>query len=384
MASPAVRGQAGPMTTTDPAPPPTGPPDEPRGGPRVDAAEVRDLAGLRRSRSDRKVAGVAAGIARHLDLDPLLVRVVLVVLIFFGGAGLIVYVACWLLVPLEDQVRGVVRLDDRSRSVALALVGVLATLSLLGDSLGGFDFPWALVVLGSVVALVLFFRGRDDEPPAPTDVPVGASAPPPPPVVRSRRNGPLLFWYAVAVVVLGVGLLAALDVAGVAVTPSAYPALALGTSALLLVLGSVWGRPGGLIALGLVSALATAGVSAGERLSLGEVDRAPTSAAALPDRYELDVGEIALDLTEVSDPDALDGRTLELEVLLGRVEVVVPDGIEVTARTRLDAGDSRVFGSDNRTGTSLDVLEADDDAPRLTIVVTVGLGEIEIIHEGAS
>ncbi len=371
------------MTTTEPTPPPS--------GPRVGAAEIRDLAALRRSRTDRKVAGVGAGLARHLDLDPLLVRVTLVVLIFFGGAGLILYGACWLLVPLDGESRAVVRLDDRSRSVALVLVGVLATLSLLGDSLGGFDFPWALVVLGTVVALVLLFRGRPDEPDGPVEpvgrvdagVPTDVPGPPPVPAVRSRRHGPLLFWYAVAIVVLGTGVLAGLDLAGLAVTPSAYPALALGTSALLLVLGSVWGRPGGLIALGLVSALVTAGVSAGERLDVGEVDRTPATAGVLLDRYELDVGEIALDLTEVSDPDALDGRTLEVEVLVGRVEVVVPDGIEVTARTRLDAGDSLVFGGVNQTGASLDVLEAEEGAPRLTIDVTVGLGEIEIIHEGA-
>ena len=63
--------------------------------------EIRDLGRLRRSPHDRKVAGVAGGLARHLDIDPIILRVAFVVLVFFGGAGLILYGACWLLVP-ED------------------------------------------------------------------------------------------------------------------------------------------------------------------------------------------------------------------------------------------------------------------------------------------
>ncbi|HET9423669.1 MAG TPA: PspC domain-containing protein, partial [Nocardioides sp.] len=71
----------------------------PDDGPRVTRDEVRDLGRLRRSRHDRKIAGVAGGLARHLDVDPIILRVALVVLIFFGGAGLLIYGAGWLLVP---------------------------------------------------------------------------------------------------------------------------------------------------------------------------------------------------------------------------------------------------------------------------------------------
>ena len=77
----------------------------PDGGPRVTRDEIRDLGRLRRSRDDRKIAGVAGGLARHLDIDPIIVRVALVVLIFFGGAGLLIYGAGWLLVPEEGTER---------------------------------------------------------------------------------------------------------------------------------------------------------------------------------------------------------------------------------------------------------------------------------------
>ncbi len=140
-------------------PAPTGPPE----GPRVTGEQVRDLGRMRRTRGNRKIAGVAGGIARHFDIDPLVVRVSLVVLAFFGGAGLIVYAACWLLVPYDDADEAAVRLDSRSRTLALTIAGVVATLALLGDSLGGWSFPWPLAIVGTIVLLVLLARGRDRE-----------------------------------------------------------------------------------------------------------------------------------------------------------------------------------------------------------------------------
>lgn len=49
----------------------------------------------------RMVAGVAAGIARYLGVDVTVVRIVLAVLTFVGGAGIPVYLAGWLLIPDE-------------------------------------------------------------------------------------------------------------------------------------------------------------------------------------------------------------------------------------------------------------------------------------------
>jgi phage shock protein PspC (stress-responsive transcriptional regulator) len=58
---------------------------------------------LRRSLSDRKIAGVAGGLGRYFNIDPLIFRVVLVTLAVFGGSGLLLYAIGWLLVP-EDGV----------------------------------------------------------------------------------------------------------------------------------------------------------------------------------------------------------------------------------------------------------------------------------------
>jgi phage shock protein PspC (stress-responsive transcriptional regulator) len=56
---------------------------------------------LRRSADDKMLAGVASGIARYLDIDVTLVRVIIAALALLNGAGLVLYLAAWLLIP-ED------------------------------------------------------------------------------------------------------------------------------------------------------------------------------------------------------------------------------------------------------------------------------------------
>jgi phage shock protein C len=58
---------------------------------------------LVRSRNDRVIAGVAGGLAATLNIDPLLVRIVLLALAFLNGFGFMLYLALWLLVPNEDS-----------------------------------------------------------------------------------------------------------------------------------------------------------------------------------------------------------------------------------------------------------------------------------------
>jgi phage shock protein PspC (stress-responsive transcriptional regulator) len=56
---------------------------------------------------DRMLAGVAVGIARYLDVDVTVVRIVLAVLTVLGGAGVPVYLAGWLLMPEEGAERSI-------------------------------------------------------------------------------------------------------------------------------------------------------------------------------------------------------------------------------------------------------------------------------------
>ncbi len=56
---------------------------------------------LTRPRRGRLVAGVAVALARRMDVDVALVRLGFVLTTFFGGFGLIAYLAAWALLPSE-------------------------------------------------------------------------------------------------------------------------------------------------------------------------------------------------------------------------------------------------------------------------------------------
>ena len=59
---------------------------------------------LRRSRSDRMIAGVVGGLARYAGIDPTLARVIYVVGSILSAAfpGLLVYLVLWLIIPEGD------------------------------------------------------------------------------------------------------------------------------------------------------------------------------------------------------------------------------------------------------------------------------------------
>ncbi|HEV3295440.1 MAG TPA: PspC domain-containing protein [Streptosporangiaceae bacterium] len=58
---------------------------------------------LSRPVTDRMLAGVASGIARYLDVDVTIVRIIFAVLTVLGGAGVPIYLAGWLLIPEEGS-----------------------------------------------------------------------------------------------------------------------------------------------------------------------------------------------------------------------------------------------------------------------------------------
>lgn len=380
----------GPGPAGDPGPQP-GPQPGPHHGPRATREDIRDLARLRRTTgADKKIAGVAGGLARHLDVDPLILRVALVVLVFFGGAGLIVYAACWLLVPADGEQRAPFNFDDRTRTVALLIAGAIAILALLGDTMGGYGFPWPLAVVAVVVLLVVAFGDRDRPKPTAPPVPYqpassyaphtqqGWVAPPQAPP-HPRKRGPILFWFTMALAALGIGVLGTVDLAGAGVADSAYPALVVAVCGLMLLVGAFYGRPGGLVAIGLVAALVMAAATASTRWD-ESVARFPATADQVQPRYELGAGELVLDLTEVADPQNLDGRRVDLRAGLGRIEVVLPRGLDVDVTTHVGLGDAEVFG-DQQEGAGIATTGSYDggvDVPDLDLDIEVGLGEVYV------
>lgn len=56
---------------------------------------------LRRSSSNKVIAGVCGGLGEYFNIDPVMVRIALVLFTLFGGAGVLVYLVCWLCMPQD-------------------------------------------------------------------------------------------------------------------------------------------------------------------------------------------------------------------------------------------------------------------------------------------
>lgn len=157
------------------------PADAPPQPPSVAAAAARFE--LLRPLQGRYVAGVCAAFGRATGTDPVLWRVVLAVLICFGGIGAVLYAVGWLLIPEEgDTGSPVEALLGRGRSstspvtvAALSAISVFLLIFILSR-------PLYLLLIGGVVVLALLLmsqRSREGaQPAAPTP---GSGTPPEPP-----------------------------------------------------------------------------------------------------------------------------------------------------------------------------------------------------------
>ena len=376
-------------------------------GLRVTREEILDLGRLRRTVVDSKVGGVAGGLARHFDIDPVIVRVLFVVTGLFG-VGLVAYAALWALLPADNAATAPIGLDEGTRTVAIIVLAVLTAIALIGmvgdADAGGIVFLGLLALGGVILIKSRERRALRAQLPAYAGAPgvtasdggsAGVSAvgttlpalgydPPPagypdPRLVHPRKRGPLLFGITVALLVFSLGLLGTADVAGVDIPPSGYPALAVAIIGLMLVVGAWYGRAGGLIALGLAATLLLLASTGAENFD-GDRRVAPTSSVQVRDSYDFGAGELLLDLSELSDPAALAGRTISLEGGIGHIILVVPDDVDARVSAAVDGpGNIKILGTElggvepqqswfrDTAGTGL-----------VTIDVKLGVGEIEV------
>ena len=58
---------------------------------------------LYRSRTDKKVCGVCAGLAKYLNMDVSIMRIIALCLVLFAGGGLLAYLICALVIPEEPE-----------------------------------------------------------------------------------------------------------------------------------------------------------------------------------------------------------------------------------------------------------------------------------------
>lgn len=201
-AEPPPTGQFGDGTPPPPPPPPPGAGWADEAPPITGFARRHQLI---RPVQGKKVAGVCAGIGRATGTDPVLWRVILAVLVFFGGVGLLAYVVGWLCMPRDDdQVAPVESLVGRGRSATSPALTVLLGVAGVGLVFFVFNsgFRTMVLVMGVavVVAVVLTRRNQtrstdgDPAPPTPgtgpaTSAPGAADRPWPDPAMAAAAPG---------------------------------------------------------------------------------------------------------------------------------------------------------------------------------------------------
>jgi phage shock protein PspC (stress-responsive transcriptional regulator) len=458
-----------------------------------------ELRTLRRSGTDRVVAGVLGGLGRQIGIDPIILRVATAVLAVFGGVGFLLYAIAWLLVPADgepgsilDQALG--RSESRdSGSIPMAIFLTAVVLISSGNLVGG-SWDGVVLLILAVAGFVALTRNRGsqtdahaapyeagaygpyepyappaeaaygaphpsptppaddtetdaaasapttpdaaadtdhasdagttapvttpvvaapDTRPAAATIPAAGSAegwpegpdwgpysnawspydqpsapapglPPGAPSARPPRPRSILGAVTVSAALLAVGVLAIQDVYWASVPAGMYVAVPLAVVGIGLLIGTWFGRSRGLLALGIVLALALVPTTLAGRLDgeLGDAHVRIASLDELPDeRVRYGGGNIDYDLSAMTLTDA-DSATLELELGVGNLHVVVPPSADVTITGDVSVGDIRVFDqASSGVGRERTFTDHGPDGPgggTLTLDLEVGVGEIEV------
>ncbi|HEY3606424.1 MAG TPA: PspC domain-containing protein [Pseudonocardiaceae bacterium] len=394
----------------------------------------------RRPHQGRMVAGVAAGIGRRYGIDPIIVRIALVVSAIYGGSGVLFYLLGWLFLAGEgDEVSAFEGLIHRGRSSVssgltvllciLVFPAVVANLALGGYSL----LAGSLLLFGG---LFLLHRYRSDMGPTEAVTP-GATGPEAGSMTDSTPTSPLD---------AGSGLQdrvpPAWDPLGAAPfawdlpepgpgTPEPAPTpvstrrhrsrIGLATFGTVLIVGAVlwiispgggWlnlphvvGILGAVVGIGLVAGsfvrggrglipLAVLLSGAGFVLTAGHIDNwhgagnamfAPTSVADVQPVYQRSVGSLRLDLTQLPKTGTVH-TTVKLGA--GNATVVVPADADVVATCSANVGHVDCLGQlDTGPGNpTVTATQNHDGTDRLHIVLNVqdGPGSVRVTNNDLS
>ena len=149
-------------TTVVSSPPPA---DEHAEGGEPSSAPPLEQRGLRRSRDDRVIAGVCGGLGKYLGVDPVLIRIAAVILVFAGGAGILLYIIGWIAIPEELEEGAVApastaQPSERKRgAIVLGLVFVVLGIFFLLDELWpdflSWQYVWPVALIAVGVAILV-------------------------------------------------------------------------------------------------------------------------------------------------------------------------------------------------------------------------------------
>lgn len=150
---------------------------------------------LRRSTSDRKLAGVCGGLGAYTNIDPLVFRVLFAVFSLFGGFGLLLYGAGWLIIPEEGQEKseGQRLLQGQGTSAAAAWASGATVLGLIVFIAVATE-QWEIIAWLVVITGIAYFIVRSRYPAATTQVPPwwrssGNASDPPAPAGQPGAGG---------------------------------------------------------------------------------------------------------------------------------------------------------------------------------------------------
>lgn len=318
---------------------------------------------LTRASSDKLLGGVAGGLGRYFSIDPIIFRIGFVVAAFVGGAGVLAYLAAWLLVPSDEPSEQPRSQVNRLLTITGGAVLAVAALASLGPGLVFAGPPLLALAVVGLIGLLIWRAASGENGDA---------------SLAARRIGLTLLVLAVSAigfVAVAVGaaagggaIIAGLVIAtGVALVAGAF----MGGARWLVVPALVLAIPLGLWA---ASGIDTEG-------GIGERNYRPATTAELSDGYKLGMGRLALDLRDLDLPA---GRTdLRLDLGIGSIEVLVPEDVCVASEAAVGAGFVRVLDRDSG-GLDVDFRSSPVErggVKRLVIGGDVGIGALQVVHD---
>ena len=356
----------------------------------LDEAPARRLV---RTNDGRWLGGVAVGLGRYFDVNPLVYRIAFAALAFAGGTGLLLYLAAWLVIPgegREDSVAVGMLREHRERPWLVLGVGLLLFFALIAIAEAslwhGIGNIWLAVLLAGAALLWWQVAHRDDPPPqaaaaAGEDTAVTAVHPAKPP-----RKPSLLAPVLGALLALAgtFGLLAVLDV--YAVDADLVLAAAVAVVGAAIAIGAFVGyRVGGLVVLGLLllgAFAAAAATPVSISSGIGDERVRPLHAAALEDSYEYGIGDYRIDLTRVDFPEGV--TNMDVSLGIGELHITVPEDVALEVDAHAGAGEVIVLGAtDDGIGADEEATIAgpEADSPKLVLEASVGFGQIRVERE---
>ena len=322
---------------------------------------------LFRSRDDRVVGGVCAGLGRYFNIDPLFFRIGAVALAFAGGAGLLLYLAALILVPSEEgPAGGAAAAPDPQRNRVLVIVAVVVGLIvvfpfLLGGGLllAGIGIPLAVLVGAGVLVWWL----------------VSGEGP-------SGDAGDIARRAALGVGVLIVCFFIAILGAVVAAAGPGWLIPAFVLLAGVAIVGAAFVQPLRWLVLPAVTLAVAGGFVAALGIDadggIGQRNYRPANSVDLRDSYKLGIGQLVVDLRDTQLPKG--DVPLKIDIGVGDARVLIPNGVCVATDARVGMGNVDVLGNDHG-GVDVDyedVPSAPETTTRLLLKANVGIGELKV------